>query len=64
MQCVSIVSYRILINGSPFETIVPSRGLRQGDPLSPYLFILCANVLSCALIRKEQNNNIKGIRID
>ena len=63
MQCVSTVSYHILINASPSKTIVPSRGLRQGDPLSPYLFILCANVLSCALIRSEQNNNIKGIRI-
>ena len=63
MLCVSTMSYRILINSSPSKTIVPSRGLRQGDPLSPYLFILCANVLSCALIRNEQNNNIKGIRI-
>ena len=52
-----------LINDSPSEIIAPSRGLRLGDPLSPYLFIMCANVLSCALIRKEHNNNIKRIRI-
>ena len=63
MQCVSTVSYHILINGSPSNTFLHSRGLRQGDPLSPYLFILCANVLSCALIKNEQNNDIKDIKI-
>ena len=51
MRCVSTVSYSIKINGKPRGSIIPSLGIRQGDPLSPYLFLLCAEGLS-ALIRK------------
>ena len=53
MMCVSTVSYSLLINEEPKGKITPSRGLHQGDPISPYLFLLCAEGLS-AMLKKEE----------
>ena len=45
MSCISIVSTSILFNGGMLEPINPSRGIKQGDPLSRYIFILCMEFL-------------------
>jgi ribonuclease HI len=63
MVCVWTVSYSILINGQPHGKIVPTRGIRQGDPLSPYFFILCAEGLSMMLRRAELEGRITGLNI-
>jgi hypothetical protein len=61
MSCVRTVSYSVLINGRPFGNITHSRGLRQGDPLSPYFFILCAEGLSTGINKMERAGGISGL---
>ena len=50
-EIVTTASYSILINGEPRGHIKPSKGIKQDDPLSPYLFIMCAEGLSAMLRR-------------
>ncbi|XP_057452127.1 uncharacterized protein LOC130743933 [Lotus japonicus] len=63
MSCVSTVSFSIMLNGNPQENFVPNRGLRQGDPLSPYLFILCGEVFSALINRSIASKALSGIKI-
>ena len=63
MMCVTTVSYSVLINVEPKGRIVLTRGLRQGDPISPYLFLLCAEGLSAMLRRDEVGKNLRGISV-
>jgi len=63
MKCVTTVSFFILINGQATDAFTPQRGLRQGDPLSPYLFILCAEVLSGLLTKGQEEGRFHGIQI-
>ena len=63
MTCVTIVSYSILINGQPHRHIVPTRGIRQCDLLSPHLFNLCVEGLSNLILRAEMNHRLSGLLI-
>ena len=63
MECVTTVRYTIRFNGQLLDSFTPTRGIRQGDPLSPYLFLFVADGLSC-LIRKEiENNSLREFHI-
>lgn len=53
MTCVSSASLSVLLNGSPLKPVKMEKGLRQGDPLSPYLVILVSEAL-VSLLRKAE----------
>ena len=63
MICVMTVTYSVMINGLPEGLIVPQRGLRQGDPLSPYIFILCVDVLSHLMHKAMEERSLMGVKI-
>ncbi|GJY25068.1 RNA-directed DNA polymerase, eukaryota, reverse transcriptase zinc-binding domain protein [Tanacetum coccineum] len=53
----------VLVNKSPTNEFKLERGLRQGDPHSPFLFILAVEVLNIALIEATNNNIIHGVKV-
>ena len=61
MKCVTSVTYSLVVNGKQSGHIIPSRGLRQGDPLSPYLFLLCGEGLSKLLKSATEEGSIHGV---
>ena len=61
--CIRSVSYSILLNGQPHSFIVPERGLHQGDPLSPYLFLLVTERLHGLLKNAEAEGSIRGVSL-
>lgn len=63
MRCVSTVTYRIKVNGDLTDQIIPSRGLRQGDPISPYLFLICAEGFSSLLYAAEERGDLSGVKV-
>ena len=63
MACIKSVSYSILLNGQPHGHIVPERGLRQGDPLSPYLFLLVTEGMHSLFKKAEENRVIRSVSL-
>lgn len=63
MNCVTSINTVVLWNGEALNEFSPGRELRQGDPLSPYLFVLCMERLSVLINREVDGNRWKGIKV-
>ncbi|XP_059073650.1 secreted RxLR effector protein 78-like [Cryptomeria japonica] len=61
--CISIVSFSLLVNGSVCGFFEATNGLRQGDPLFPFLFVLVAEVLSNNIKNRSRMGLWRGIRV-
>ncbi|CAN0840801.1 LINE-1 retrotransposable element ORF2 protein [Linum grandiflorum] len=62
-ECIRTVDFSILFNGQPTSTFTPERGIRQGDPLSPFLFILMSNALSFLIDKGIRQKRLTGIKL-
>nr|XP_027090307.1 uncharacterized protein LOC113711341 [Coffea arabica] len=63
LECITSVTYSVNVSGKKGGFIKPSRGLRQGDPLSPYLFLVCAEGFSALLRRANRQGSMSGMKI-
>jgi len=63
MALVISTSFSILLNGAPSTTFIPSRGLKQVDPLSPFLFVLMMEGLGRAIKMENVEGRIQGIKL-
>ena len=61
MACISSANYTVLVNGHPTSSFKGNRGLWQGCPLSPFIFLLIIEGLSFLIISAQLENKIKGI---
>jgi hypothetical protein len=61
MRCVTEVRYAVKVNGELTQPVIPSRGIRQGDPVNPYIFPLQTEGLSCLLEGKKETGQLQGI---
>ncbi|WJZ96460.1 hypothetical protein VitviT2T_015146 [Vitis vinifera] len=61
--CISIAKFSVMVNGAPAGFFSSSKGLRQGDPLSPYLFVMGMEVLSVLIRRAIEGGFISGCKI-
>jgi hypothetical protein len=62
-QCITTSSFSILLDGSPYGNFKPSRGIRQRDPLSHFLFILGKIILSRLILRDKALGSLQGINV-
>ncbi|KAL6210288.1 hypothetical protein ACLB2K_015521 [Fragaria x ananassa] len=63
LRCVQTVSYSFVVNGEVRGMVQQQRGLRQGDSISPYLFLLCAEAFSLLIMEAEARGHLHGVKI-
>ena len=59
MLCISSVKYQFKVDGVLSDVVVPQRGLRQGDPMSPYIFVICAEAFSSLLNKADVDESLE-----
>ena len=64
MNCITTPSMEILWNGDRTSSFIPSRGIRQGDPMSPYIFVLCIERLAQHIQQEASHGNWQPICIN
>ncbi|XP_057850523.1 uncharacterized protein LOC131061033 [Cryptomeria japonica] len=62
-ECLSTPRFAILVNGKPEGFFSSSKGIRQGDPISPFLFIIMAEALGRAIKSRHASKFLEGIKI-
>ncbi|KAA3465141.1 reverse transcriptase [Gossypium australe] len=62
MNCITTVSYSVITSGGMGTNFKPIRGLRQGDPLSPFLFLICSEGLSSLMRSAQKKGLIRGAK--
>ena len=63
LKCIKSVTYYVLVNGKAKGHIIPTRGIRQGDPLSPYLFLLCLEGLNGLIQHAMDVGEVEGVSL-
>jgi hypothetical protein len=61
MRCVTSVQYSIMVNGNPCGLFAPTKGIRQGNPILSYLFLICAKALSCMIKNANRERLLLGV---
>lgn len=63
IRCIFMITYSVNVNGFQGRPFSPSRGLRQGGPLSPFLFIICSEGLSALLRLAKQEGRLRSVKV-
>ncbi|CAN1761157.1 Transposon TX1 uncharacterized 149 kDa protein [Linum perenne] len=63
-ECIRTVQFSVMVNGAPTDNFKPSRGIRQGDPMSPFLFIILTNTLSFLIEKGISHGSLKGLKLN
>lgn len=63
MGCISLAAFNLQVDGHKVSTFNPKRGVRQGDPFSPYMFIVASKVLSLMIQTHIEKKDLKGVKL-